>query len=161
MVELVAVGATVVFLCATGAVLRRGGWVARLVGTFELGIGGAVAGAVVALMLSFVLWPGAIGAVFGTPDHSLPAGQDGWVSAVFFAVTGGLGAVVPSGPLRLGYAVGALVVVPSLGYWTARGEGALVLAAIASWAAVALVVKSLAWIGRAPDAPGASTRERT
>jgi hypothetical protein len=144
--QLVAIVLVVILLCAAGVAMQQGNAVQRALGHLLLGAGGLVTGLMLALLLGFWLWPGALAVLFGGTYQPLPPDQDRWASILFFAILGGCGAIVPSLAFRLGYAAGALAVVgQSLDYWTRRDLGWVILVGIATWVIVAVVVRTVAW----------------
>lgn len=150
MAQLVAIIAIIVAVSAAGAWLERRGPLARIVGRLQLAAGGLATGVLLGLLLGFVLWPGAAGAMFGSYGPPTPE-QDRWAAVVLVVIVGGAGAIVPNVAFRLGYAAAVLLLVQqSSDYWLGNDRGPLLLLGLASWAAVAVGVRAVRWWVR-PD----------
>lgn len=145
MAQLVAIVVVIVAVSAAGAWLERGGPLARVVGRLQLAAGGFATGFLLSLLLGFVLWPGATGAIFGVYDPPT-AEQDRWAAVVFVVIIGGAGALVPNLAFRVGYAGAVLVLVQqSSDDWFSHDRGPLLLLGLAGWAVVAVGVRAIRW----------------
>jgi len=158
MAQLVAIVVVIVLVSVAGAWLERGGPVARVIGHLQLAAGGFATGFLLCLLLGLMLWPGAIGAIFGIYDPPTLE-QDRWAAIVFVVIIGGAGAIVPSLAFRLGYAGAVLLLVQqSSDYWFRHDRGPLLLLGLACWAVVAIGVRAIRkWVR--PDSRVGGTSE--
>src|SRR5512141_2289833 len=146
MEQLVAVVLVVALVCGAGIGLERGGPVARVVGHLLLIAGGCTTGFLLSLLLELMLWPGAVGAIFGGVYTPPTPEEDRWAGVVFAVIVGGTGAVMPNLAFRLGYAAGVLLVIQhGSEYWASHGGGPLLLLGLGSWVVVALGVRAIRW----------------
>jgi len=145
MAQLVVIVVVIVLVSVAGAWLERGGRVARVIGHLQLAAGGLATGFLLSLLLELMLWPGAVGAIFGIYTPPTPE-QTRWAGIVFAVIVGGAGATVPNLAFRLGY-VGAVLlgVQHSSAYWLGHDGGWLLLLGLACWTIVAVGVRAIRW----------------
>jgi hypothetical protein len=164
MAQLVAIVVVIVLVSVAGAWLERGGPVACVVGRLQLAAGGFATGFLLSLILELMLWPGAIGAIFGIYTPPSPE-QDRWAGIVFAVIVGGAGAIVPNLAFRVGYAGAVLLGVQhSSAYWLGDDRGWLLLLGLGCWTFVAIGVRAIRWwlrpdprVERASEPPDSGT----
>ena len=145
MAQLVAIVGVIFLVSVAGAWLEHGRPIARVVGHLQLAAGGFATGFLLSLLLELMLWPGAIGAIFGMYSPPAPE-RERLAGIVFAAIVGGTGAIVPHLWFRFGYAGAILFGFQHAStYWLGHDGGWLLLLGLGCWTIVAVGVRAIRW----------------